>query len=324
MRNIDVKNPFKSRGVSLIELMVSITIGLAILAAILAVYSSTTVTSKKSESTTRMSEDAAVALNYVGNYIRMAGFSFPLANVPPNTATVGAGSTELVDRNFGGAGIRGCDAGFSNPTVLNMADLVCNAGSGSSSIVVRFQGDARNTNPVNATTSPPYLGDPTDCLNQGVDVGLPANAKSTASDFDGAQPYSLIESRFFVRVGTNSGTAELFCAGNGNAFTPAQPIMQYVENVLFTYGVADDVSSKQVVQYLSASAVDLLPGTLDQRWSRVVSVKICLVMRSEALDPNGPSSYRDCTGGLVASAGNFSRKAFQSVVALRNRGGLSS
>jgi type IV pilus assembly protein PilW len=317
MKQVKVSFRTSSRGVSLIELMVSITIGLAILAAILAVYSSTTSTSRKSESTTRMSEDAAIALNYIGNYIRMAGFSFPVANVPVNTAIVGGGTSELIDRNFAGAGVRGCDAGFSNPTVANSADLVCNTGSGSSSIVVRFQGDIRNTNPVNVTTSPAYAGDPADCLNQGV-------TGTVASDFEGAAAYTQIEARFLVRTGTNSGTPELFCAGNGNAFASAQPIMQYVETMRLTYGVADDVSSLQVTQYLSASAIDSLPGTIDQRWSRVVSVKICLVMRSEAVDANGPSTYTDCAGSTVAAASNFTRRAFQSVIALRNRSGLSS
>ena len=301
----------------MVELMVSITIGLAVLTAILAVYASTSSASRNSEATTRMSEDAAVALNYIGNYIRMAGFSFPLVNAPANTATVGSGSVQLIDRNFTGSGIRGCDAGFSNPAVANTASLVCNSGTGSSSIVIRFQGDARNTFPVNATTTPPYAGDPTDCLGQGV-------ATLVNSDFVGAPQYAQIESRFFVRTGTNSGTTELFCAGNGNAFSPAQPIMQYVENLRLTYGVADNSSSQQVTQYLSASGVDLLPGTVDQRWSRVVSVKICLVMRSEAKDQNGPTTFRDCSGSLTASSNNFTRRAFQSVVTLRNRGGLSS
>jgi type IV pilus assembly protein PilW len=263
-----------------------------------------------------MSEDAAVALNYIGNYIRMAGFSFPLVNAPVNTATVGSGSVQLIDRNFAGSGIRGCDAGFSNPTVANTASLVCNSGAGSSSIVIRFQGDAINTFPVNATTTPPYAGDPTDCLGQGVGTLV-------SSDFVGAPPYTQIESRFFIRNGTNSGTTELFCAGNGNAFSPAQPIMQYVEELRLTYGVAENASSQQVTQYLSASGVDLLPGTVDQRWSRVVSVKICLVMRSEAKEQNGPATYRDCSGSLTASVNNFTRRSFQSVVTLRNRSGLS-
>lgn len=303
-------NRIRQLGVSLIELMISITIGIVILAAILAVYSATSSTSKQSETNTRMSEDAAIALNYMAGYIRMAGFTVPQANVPANTAVVGSATVQTIEGNFTGAGIRGCDNGFSNPAVTPTLSLACNVAAGSGAISVRFEGDTSNTTP--------SAGNPTDCLNQAV-TGL------TTSDFDGTLTYKLIESRFFVNTGANSGTPELFCAGNGNGAFAAQPIMQYVENLVFTYGVGDDVSSRQAASYLTAAGVDALPGAdADERWSRVVSVKICLVMRSELPDQNGPSTYRDCAGAVVASPNNFSRRSFQTVVTLRNRGGFTA
>ena len=298
----------RQAGVTLVELMISITIGMVILAAILAVYTSTSSTSKQSESGTRMSEDAAVALNYMSNYIRMAGFSVPLANVPANTAVVGTGTLETADRNFVGAGIRGCDNGFTNPTVTPTTSLACNTTGTAAAITVRFQGDTSNTTPSG--------GNPTDCLNQAVTT-------LATSDFDGGVPYPLIESRFYIKTATNSNTPELFCGGNGSATFVAQPIMQYVENMAFTYGVADDVSSRQATSYLTAAQVDALGGTMDQRWSRVVSVKICLVMRSEMRDQNAPGSYRNCAGNVVASPNNYLRRSFQTVVNLRNRGGFA-
>jgi hypothetical protein len=39
----------------------------------------------------------------MGNYIRMAGFSVPQTNVPPNTAKFDGGTIETADRNFMGA-----------------------------------------------------------------------------------------------------------------------------------------------------------------------------------------------------------------------------
>lgn len=307
-----MKKQLRQTGVSLVELMISITIGMVILGAILAVYTSTSSTSKQSEAGTRMSEDAAVALNYMGNYIRMAGFSVPLANVPANTAVMGTGTVETADRNFVGAGVRGCDTGFTNPTVTTTVALICNTGTGTAAISVRFQGDASNT-------TPSAGGKATDCLNQEV------NALAT-SDFDGGVPYTLVESRFYIKTAANSGTPELFCGGNGGATVNfvAQPIMQYVENLAFSYGVADDVSSRQATSYLTAAQVDALGGTTDQKWSRVVSVKICLVMRSEMRDQNAPGSYRNCAGNVVASPNNYLRRSFQTVVTLRNRGGFSS
>jgi len=123
-------NRIRQSGVSLIELMISITIGIVILAAILAVYSATSSTSKQSETNTRMSEDAAIALNYMAGYIRMAGFTVPQANVPANTAVVGSATVQTIEGNFTGAGIRGCDTGFSNPAVTATLSLACNTGVG--------------------------------------------------------------------------------------------------------------------------------------------------------------------------------------------------
>ena len=143
-------------GVSLIELMVSITIGMVILGAILAVFSATNSTSRQSEAATRMSEDAAVAMNYMVGYIRMAGYSLPRANM---TESGGKGTA---DSNFFGAGIRGCDTGFSNPTVAATSSLACNAGTATSTaaISIRFEGDVYNTGP--------SASSPTDCLGQAV------------------------------------------------------------------------------------------------------------------------------------------------------------
>ncbi len=65
----------RQAGVGLVELMISITIGLGVVAAMLAVFSATNSSGRQSETGTRMSEDAAVAMNYMAGYIRMAGYS---------------------------------------------------------------------------------------------------------------------------------------------------------------------------------------------------------------------------------------------------------
>lgn len=301
------------RGVTLIELMISITIGVVLLGAILAVYSATSSTGRQSETATRMSEDAAVAMNYMANYIRMTGYSVPRQNAAENTATVGTATLALNDSNFdvNSTSIRGCDKGFSNPTVSQTTSLTCASGTATAAIAVKFEGDAFNTAP----TATPTVN-PTDCLNQGV-------AANSVSAYDSTTNYSMIEARFYVKTGTNSGVPELYCGGNGAAgFTP-QPIMQYVEGLGLTYGVADDGSSRLVTSYLTAAGVDALPGTVDQKWKRVVNVKICVLMRSESPDQNGAASYIDCAGNVVAPTDRFMRRAFRSVVTIRNRGGIS-
>ncbi|MGY8904995.1 MAG: PilW family protein [Burkholderiales bacterium] len=296
-------------GRTLIELMISITIGLVIVVAILAVYTSTSSTGRQSEAGTRMSEDAAIAMNYMANYIRMSGFSVPRVLLAPKTVDSGTTTFKTSDSNFSGAGVRGCDNGFSNPTTAaNALALECNtaASTNGNAIAIRFEGDVSNTSPVGTN--------PSDCLNSAV-VGT-----VTSDVTGGALPYKLIESRFYVRQGGNSGTSELYCAGNGGTIAyAAQPIMQHVESMVFRYGVANDTIQREITSYMTATQVDAIGGSVDSNWGRVVSVKVCLVMRSEVPNQNGPATYVDCLGNVVASPGGFLRRAFTSVVTLRNR-----
>ena len=95
--------------------------------------------------------------------------------------------------------------------------------------------------------------------------------------------------------------------------------MQFVEKMVIAYGIADDNMAGNVVSYVTQTQLDALAGSTDSRWSRVINVKLCLVMRSEAPDQNGASNYIDCAGNSVASADNFIRRSFTSVVTLRNR-----
>jgi hypothetical protein len=115
---------------------------------------------------------------------------------------------------------------------------------------------------------------------------------TVASDFEGAA-YTQIEARFLVRTGTNSGTPELFCAGN--TFASAQPIhIQYVSFGL-TYGGMRETCPCRL-RYLSASAIDLCRdcrSTLVQGCQRQNMPRDA----SGAIDANGPSAtYTDCAG----------------------------
>jgi type IV pilus assembly protein PilW len=312
MKNIPRKSMLRQAGVSLIELMISITVGVIILGAILAVYATTSSTSKQSENATRMSEDAAIALTFMGNYIRQAGYGTPRSAVTAGNNGYGAQG----DANFTGIPLLGCDRGFSNPTVALMPDLACNStGSATSAISLRFEGDAFNTIPSGSS--------PTDCLGQIVPATTPV---SYTPDTGGT--IALVEARFFVKTGTNSGVPELYCAGNGGAsnFT-AQPIMQYVESLSLSYGVAANGDEHTARSYMTATEVLNNAGEGQflgaERWRNVVSVKVCLVMRSELPDQNGSGSYVNCAGSTVTSPGGYLRKAFSSTITMRNRGWIA-
>lgn len=299
-------------GRTLLELMIAITIGLIILLALSTIYLGSTSTSRQSTTISRMSEDAAIAFNLVGGTLRAGGSSPPRVLVLPGGAIIGSAMVEAPDRNFTGASVRGCDHGFTAASAKGpFESLACAAGgSEPAAVAIRFEGDEWNTIPVS--------GKPSDCLQNAVQ-------SQVDSAIDPALQYTLVDSRFFITSSAN-GTPELKCAGNGGTgaavFNP-EPLLEFIEDVQLRYGVAGDGVSRDVRQYATAAEVDALGGgSVDANWSRVVNIRVCMVMRSQARDQAGSGSYIDCDGTSVASADGFARRSFTSVYALRNRSGF--
>lgn len=310
----------RQRGRTLLELMISITIGLVVIGAISVVYLTSTVTSRQSLATSRTSEDAAIAMTILGNHLRMAGYSPPRTLVPTGSALVAGGKVAIPDRNLTGYAIRGCDFGFSSAvtTSTTFENLTCSTTAGPAAFAVRYEADVFNTFPVNINNPNPQ-GDPSDCVSAGINA-------NTASSYNLATQYTLSEARFSVAVSTSNGTPELYCAGSGGTTKRfvRQPLMQFVENMVLNYGIADDSTSGNVVRYVTQTQLDALAGTTESRWSRVINVKLCIVMRSDKPHQNGGGNYVDCAGDSVASAGGFVRRAFTSVFTLRNRADFSA
>lgn len=311
-KNIAYMAKTRQRGRTLLELMISISIGLVVIGAVFVVYLGTTASSRQSSANNRISEDAAIAMAILGNNLRMAGYSPPRALFSPGSALVDGVKAVVPDRHYVGPAIRGCDFGFSSAANVAFDLITCNPSSspGPAAFVVRYEGDSFNTIPIS--------GNPSDCLTNGITA-------NTVSAYD-ATKYKLVESRFSVDTSASNGTPELYCAGSGGAapFT-RQPLMQFVENMAISYGIAEDNLGGNVVRYVSQTQLDAItPGTTDSLWARVVSVKLCLVLRSETRDQNGGGNYIDCAGNSVASPNGFIRRSFTSVFALRNRADFSS
>lgn len=288
------------------ELMVGLTIGVLIIGAVFVVYLSTSSTSKRANSVIRMTEDSAVAMAVMGNYLRMDGYSPPRVIVAPGAALVNGVLLTSPDRNFSGLAIRGCDFGFANVTVA-FDSLACNttAAPGKASVALRFEGDLNSTIPIG--------GNPSDCLANGITA-------TTTSDLD-STPYKIVETRLFAATGA-SGTPELYCAGNGGGFAQ-KPLVQYVEGIFLTYGLAVDGAQRLVTRYVDQTTLDVLGGDVASRWNRVISVRVCLVMRSQHVQEDA-TGYSDCSGAFVATTDGYARRAFSTTFTLRNRGDFAT
>jgi type IV pilus assembly protein PilW len=58
------------------------------------------------------------------------------------------------------------------------------------------------------------------------------------------------------------------------------------------------------------------------RWARVVSVKICMLVRASTPDQSQPVPYVDCDEQTITPTDKYLRRSISTVVTLRNRSAL--
>jgi type IV pilus assembly protein PilW len=272
------------RGVSLIELMLSLVIGLVVVGAVLVSIIGASKSGRFKTAYAQMNEDAQIGLSILARDIQMAGYSEPTALV--NTGTIPAPVYVL---NFGNlaTAIFGCDTNFANPVV---ASVVCGAAA-NAAIETSYQADTQST----VSTG----GVPSDCLGNAIAVG---------------PPY-IVRNRYYISSG-NSGRPELYCAGVGGS---GQPLIENIDSMSILYGVQVAANPRQVVRYVSATAI---AGVGAAEWNNVISVRICLIVRSaEPVLNTGDDTlkYQDCAGVSQTSNDRYLRRAYFTTSTLRAR-----
>ena len=324
------------RGFSLIELMISLTIGLVIAGAAFAAYLGTAGASRMAEAQGRMNEDAQAALTILAQQLRMAGNNPVQPNRVDNpqltlssrhnpvylpVPTYAAHSLAPATFTLSAFSLRGCDGRFSNLASAGRIDeLVCAGGNGPSAIAVSYEADRFNTVPTQA-------GLPSDCAGNALGpltATLPVMAG--AGSVDAAVQYAVADNRFYIA--SAAGIPSLYCKGNGAA--RPQALVENIEDLRFTYGVvstATAASTATVAGYLSANGIatqaDLAALPDDAaRWAKVITVRICVLVRSEAAVVADAASahYLACDGTLETAAPDLRlRRAYSATVLLRNR-----
>ena len=306
-------------GLTLIELMVSMVIGLILMIAVVATYLGASGASRASEAQGRMNEDAQAALSILAQQLRMAGDNPKRPNyttAAPRNPVYGAGTYA----------VRGCDGKFSDiTTAASIQALTCDAGGGAAadSIAISYEADAFNTIAVAG-------GGATDCLGNGLPVVTAAPQPQVWLGTVVGPPttpitYTVADNRFYIATSEAITSPSLYCKGSGNA-TP-QPLVENVEDLQLTYGIAKSASATpDVAGYLNAAGIvanaDLSLLADDVRWSKVITVRICVVMRSDlpVVTDAVSARYTKCDGTLNTSPPDLRlRRAYSTTVVLRNR-----
>ena len=324
-------------GVTLIELLVSMVIGLIIMVAVISAYIGAAGAGRMAEATGRMNEDAQMALTILSQQLRMAGVN---PSQPDRTSvTVGlnvrGNMVPLHNTVTNAFSVRGCDLKFSNiTTTLATSALNCGHNSGSfgtapSSIAIAYEADKYNTVPTNT-------GAPTDCV--GSSAGTMTFNFNNSLGAAGSTTVAEVENRFYIGTSTNVVNPTLYCKGNGN--TIPQPMVENIDDIQIRYGTIDPteplvykstttvtVTAAQVRGYLTANEVDTdatkLTGAAGSasRWSAVKTVRICVVARSESqlFETAAAATYLNCAGATVTPTDRRLRRAYTTTVILRNQ-----
>jgi type IV pilus assembly protein PilW len=241
-------------GFSLIELMISVAIGLVILSAVLYIYVGNRQANRAQELSARMLDSGRFALEIIGRSVRAAGFA-DLSSAQSSSKT-----------SFTGTPVTGTNGAVGAPDVLTL------------------QRDGA-------------IGD-RGCLGTAI-----------------AATGNVIQESFNL----NAATKELRCdeqiAAAPGAVANGTAIISDVEDFQVLYGL--DTTGDESVNQFSAA-----PGT----WSQVISVRVCLQLRSSEVGAvTGSQTFLNCAGALTG-AGTTStindrrlHRVFMATYNLRNR-----
>ncbi|HEY5581093.1 MAG TPA: PilW family protein [Rhodoferax sp.] len=333
-----------SKGFSLIELMVSLTIGLVIAVAAVSAYLGTSGASRMAEAQSRMNEDAQAALTILTQQLRMAGNNPKQANRVDNAISTFSSYRNpvyLPTPTFAGFSlspttfklssfqfIRGCDGQFSNVTTAPNIDSLTCAGSPTTlpdSIAINYEADKFNTVPTSG-------GAPTDCLGSALDTitaTLPTVVGASTSTT--AVTYTVADNRFYIDTST-AAIPSLYCKGNGKGgASTTQPLVENIEDMQFTYGTLSTspgttTATVAVAGYLRADQIISEPSLAllandAEQWGHVVTVHICVLVRSEnpVASDLASARYIKCDGTLETAPADLRlRRAYSTTVGLQN------
>lgn len=234
-----------STGVTLIELMVSITLGMVLILGLTTMYLSSQKSSRLQNSITQIEENARIALSSLRETISHAGYpGYDGKDINKAFHTSEDGNIDTSKK---------CRDGTSKLTLpSSIAKKITKDNSTKDIIVIKYLADSTD-NPKGKLF--------VDCLNS-----TKVKPQCSADTDDGM--YNPMEAFVYSAYYISSSNA-LLCAGSTN--TVPQPIAENVTNIQFLYGVKNSLG----LRYLTATEVDDLNA-----WEMVVSVQVAILVRS--------------------------------------------
>ncbi len=334
-----LSRPKRQQGMTLLEILIALTIGLFILGGILVVYVQSNQSYRVAESTSRLQESARFAFTLLSREIRMAGYMGCFSQVASvNVIATGAPA-------FGaGTVLRGYEASVPAGIAGAVADtdsIMVMKASASDSLYLTGNMTAVNAN-IQISDNPFGIeaGDIlfiSDCSNadifcaNSVSEGnitithaAACNSSVNLSKAYGADAMVMAfeQSTFFIMNNPSDQPALYMRPWNGGVVGSAEEQVEGVEDMQLCYGEDTDNNQSADV-YRTAATV-----TASGNWGNVVSVRVALLMRTTDDGLANPQPYsldKNCDGDTtdagetVAPADRRIRRVFNSTIGIRNR-----
>ena len=283
-----LQTALRQRGVTLIELMVGLAIGLLVIAVAMSALMVSHGISGTVSDASGIQQQGAYILRVIGQQLRQAG------SVYLNPDPAGGASTDVLS-----AVVFEIEAKENGGNSFKQQDTLGGSDDTVTTGFRRYQDNVFFAD--NATDF--VIG--TDFLARNC-VGAPGNDKTDER----------VESVFTFADGN------LRCGGNGAA---AQPIAQNVAQFQVSYMVQTTDATGTKMQYSKGS--DMPAAADDPAWRRVQGVQVCLVIYgSEPVAMPAGSSYTDCQGNsvdmttLTGPRNNRMHRLFRNTFQLRSQG----
>ena len=315
------------RGVSLVELMVGLVIGIVLSMAAAALYLGTRDMSRGSQAITDVNETGKIALEMIGREIQKAGFypaQFGMNWTTNNDAAGSYYNGKDPTKVAFNSGLFGCDGANYDPTTEACGTTT--AGKPDSIIVNYFASTEFGSDSL--------LGNTNDCNRNKV-----ANDTDNSSRNTSGLPL-FVSNRFGIVSEANSykdtdgntvSAKSLGCQGNGSDAAVAQPALQGVDDLVIRYGLYDgdgtaDGVGQSPTEFMTAANVSAQPDVSGRTpWQRVTAVSVCVLVRSLAngRQEDNPDSVRSNTHSrgskvFLPTGNRYVYKTYQRVFAVRN------
>ncbi len=317
-------------GITLVELMVAMVIGLILLVAIAYVYMGNRQTFRALDDFSRVQENYRYAMDQVGVDMRMAGFTGCVnvssidaanpANIPIQPPAIAANPNSLAlataVQGYSGAGAWPGPAPAPANYVAGTDVLRITTSSGQGTNVTGPMPGAGGAIPINGNPANISAGATiviSDCttaeiFSAGAVGGTTSVTPSAALSkiySTGAEIFPFLDTVYFI--GSNpAGNPSLYRRQNGAA---AEELVENVERMVLRFGV-DTNNDYAIDNYSIATAVG--------NWRQVLSVRVNLVFRSNNAVATGTNSYT-VEGVATTPADSRLRQVATATYGIRNR-----